>query len=117
MVQRHRGPRERELRQPREVVLVVEPPGRFERDGRRRYVGLPTTFSSIGIPLALLAGFHSRGALRVAACVAAGGLALAMVSPFRVPKPGGKWYAILSGGALAVMVVYLLQAARFPAAE
>lgn len=91
------------------VGLVVEP------DGKRRFVGLPTTFSSLALPLAFLAGFAGRGPLKVAAAVTAVGLSICMVSPFKVPKPGGAWYGILTCVAIGLAVVYATQAAHYPA--
>lgn len=82
--------------------------------GRRTFTGLPTTFTALALPLACLAGFHSRDALRLAVTVTAAGLAVAMVSPVRVPKPGGAWYAVLSAVALGLMATFAAAAHRFP---
>jgi CDP-diacylglycerol--serine O-phosphatidyltransferase len=65
------------------VGLVLEQDVRY-------YHGLPTTFVALIVPLACLAGFYGEAPLRVAAALAAGGLALAMVSPVRIPKPTGR---------------------------
>lgn len=79
----------------------------------RYYTGLPTTFVALVLPLAALAGFSGRGPLRIAAVAAAAGLAIAMVSPVRIRKPGGKWYAILLGIAVVLVAVYTIFATRF----
>ena len=70
------------------------------------YTGLPTTFVALVLPILLLSGFAGQGALRVGANVGAAGLALAMVSGVRIPKPGGAWYAVLLLVALAMIGVY-----------
>ena len=82
---------------------------------RRHYVGLPTTFVALVLPLVLLFGFAGPEVLRVAGVVSAIVLSLAMVSPLRIPKPGGKWYAILFVLAVAVIGIYAAFAERFPA--
>lgn len=86
-----------------------------EGGGRRYFTGLPTTFTSIVVPGALLVGavVGGAGALRVAANVAGLGMGLAMVSPVRVPKPGGKVSAVIALLALALAVVWATQAHRF----
>ncbi len=81
----------------------------------RFYTGLPTTFVALVLPVALLAGFLGALPLRIAANAAALGLALAMVSPLRIPKPGGKWYAVLLLLAIAMIGVYGALAGRYPA--
>lgn len=91
------------------VGLITQP------DGKRRFVGLPTTFSSLAFPVAFLAGFAGKGPLKVAAAVTAVGLSICMVSPFRVPKPGGAWYGILTLVAIGLGVLYATQAAGYPA--
>ncbi len=115
------------LRAPLEVALLVvfaacaawrlayfDTVGLQETDaGRRRYVGLPTTFASLALPVALLAGYHDAQAARVAGAVAASGLSAAMISPFRVPKPSGLAYPVLSGLALAVLGAHLALAPRW----
>lgn len=81
-----------------------------------RYRGLPTTFTALVVPLALLAGFHSAEALRVAANASAAFLAVAMIAPFKVPKPGGVFYVVFALLALVVLGIYVGFANRFPAA-
>jgi CDP-diacylglycerol---serine O-phosphatidyltransferase len=87
--------------------------GLSDEGGKRSFTGLPTTFASIGLPLALLAGLWGKDALRVGGIVGGLGLAAAMVSPFKVPKPGGKATAIIGAIAFALGVVYATQAHRF----
>lgn len=72
-----------------------------------RYVGLPTTYVALVVPLAFLAGFAGAAPLRIAADSAAAVLAIAMVSPFRIPKPRGAWYAIFLALGLGLIAVYL----------
>jgi CDP-diacylglycerol--serine O-phosphatidyltransferase len=86
-----------------------------EPGGKRTFTGLPTTFTALAIPTACLAGFHSTDALRLALTVTAAGLAVAMVSPVKVPKPGGVWYGILSLVALGLIVTFVVGAEKFPA--
>lgn len=87
-----------------------------EGGGRRYYTGLPTTFTSIVVPGALLAGLQGPEALRIGANVAGLGMGLAMISPFQVPKPGGKASAVIAALALTLAVVWATQAHRFVAA-
>lgn len=88
----------------------------FEGDGdQRHYIGLPTTFVALVLPLVLLFGFAGAQVLRVAGVVSAIVLSLAMVSPIRIPKPGGKWYGIFLLLAIATIGVYAVFAEQFPA--
>ncbi len=73
----------------------------------RYYTGLPTTFTSIAVPTLFLTGLHSAQALRITADVAAGGLAIAMVTPFPFPKPRGLAYPVLSLVALSLLGAYV----------
>ncbi len=82
-------------------------------EGGTHYVGLPTTFVALVLPLAFTAGFASREALRVAADASAAGLALLMVSPLRIKKPRGLWYGFFVLLALGVSALYLVR--PFPA--
>lgn len=84
-----------------------------EGGGRRYFTGLPTTFTSVVLPAALLAGLKGPEALRVAANAAGLGMGLAMISPLRVPKPGGKAAALIAALALGLAVVWATQAHRF----
>lgn len=80
----------------------------------RRYHGLPTTFVALVVPIALLLGFVVPDAVRWVALACAGGLAVAMVAPVKIPKPGGAAYLVLPGLAIAVGAVYAVFANRFP---
>jgi CDP-diacylglycerol--serine O-phosphatidyltransferase len=73
-----------------------------EQDARY-YHGLPTTFVALIVPLACLAGFYGQAPLRVAAAIATGGLAPAMVSPLRIPKPAGR--ALLAFPLLGAILI------------
>ena len=76
---------------------------------------VPTTFVALVLPLVLLSGFAGAGALRLAGAAAALGLALLMVSPVKIRKPGGAWYAFFLALAAATAGVYAAFASRFPA--
>jgi CDP-diacylglycerol--serine O-phosphatidyltransferase len=91
-------------------------PGDDPGRAAKYYTGVPTTYTALVLPLAALAGFAGAGALRVAAGAAALGLALAMVSPFKIRKPGGAWYAIFLALAVVMIGVYAACGARFAAA-
>lgn len=82
-------------------------------EGGTHYIGLPTTFVALVVPLAFLAGFHGTRSLRIAADASAGALACLMVSPVRIRKPRGVAYAILLALALTMSAVYL--SVPFPA--
>lgn len=73
----------------------------------RYYTGLPVTYVALVIPLAALAGFAGASALRWTLDGAAFALALAMVSPFRVRKPGGAMYAVFLLAAAGMIALYL----------
>jgi CDP-diacylglycerol--serine O-phosphatidyltransferase len=87
--------------------------GLADEGGRRTFTGLPTTFTAIGLPIALLAGLWGKEALRWGGVVGGLFLAVAMVSPVKVPKPGGKATAVIGAIAFALGVVYATQSARF----
>lgn len=80
----------------------------------RYYTGLPTTFVALIVPLGALAGTRDAATLRIACDVMAGALALAMVSPLKIRKPGGLWYAVLLAIAIALSAFYLRHDGRFP---
>jgi CDP-diacylglycerol--serine O-phosphatidyltransferase len=88
--------------------------GLSDEGGARYYTGLPVTYVALVLPVACLPGFLSASTLRGAAIASAIGLATAMVSPFRIRKPAGKWYAVLLGVAAVVIAVYAGGAPRFP---
>lgn len=111
------------LRSPPELVVLVlfaacaawrlayfDTVGLADEGGRRYYTGLPTTFTAIVLPAALLAGHWGAEAQRVAGNVAGLGMALAMVAPLRVPKPGGKATAVIALLALALGALWARQA-------
>jgi CDP-diacylglycerol--serine O-phosphatidyltransferase len=77
----------------------------IERDVRY-YIGLPTTFVALVIPLACLAGFFGRVPLRVAADVATLGLAVAMVSTVRIRKPAGRVLLVFPVLAAVLIVTF-----------
>ncbi|MCO5165358.1 MAG: CDP-alcohol phosphatidyltransferase family protein [Planctomycetes bacterium] len=110
------------LRSPPEVAVLVlfaacaawrlayfDTVGLADEGGRRSYTGLPTTFTAIVLPAALLAGHWGAEALRVAGNVAGVGMALAMVAPVRVPKPGGKATAVIAVLALGLAALWVRQ--------
>lgn len=80
----------------------------------RRYTGLPTTFVALVVPLVLLLAFVVPGAVRWLALGLAGGLAVAMVSTVKIPKPGGAAYAVLPLLAVVVGGIYLAFDSQFP---
>jgi CDP-diacylglycerol--serine O-phosphatidyltransferase len=63
--------------------------------GAAYYTGLPVTFNALFLPLAALTRFVGAGTQRLTVGATALALAMAMVSPVRVPKPGGRWYPVL----------------------
>jgi CDP-diacylglycerol--serine O-phosphatidyltransferase len=75
---------------------------------QRYYTGLPTTFTALVLPLAFSAGFAGARELRIAANAAALFLALAMVSPWKVRKLGGPFYAIFALLAVAVSAAFVV---------
>jgi CDP-diacylglycerol--serine O-phosphatidyltransferase len=116
------------LRHPAELVLVFallfacvwrlayfDTVGLTATEGRPSYIGLPTTYVALVLPVTLLAGFIGPTALRTATCVAAAALAVAMVSPLRIPKPGGAWYGVFLLLAVVLIGIYTLLADRFAA--
>lgn len=88
----------------------------LESDGTTRYyIGLPTTYVALILPLVFLSIFAGRtwfeNALRAATLM----LALAMVSSVRIRKPGGIAYAGFSMLAATVIAVLLWAAPRLHA--
>lgn len=65
------------------------------------YRGLPVTYAALVLPLALLV--PDRWVLAPVAVL----LAVAMVAPVRIPKPGGWWYAFFGLLAAALIAVHL----------
>lgn len=81
--------------------------------GARYYTGVPVTYAALVIPLAALAGFAGAEALRWTLVGACGVLALAMISPLRVRKPGGAMYGVFLLAALGMIAVYVASAHRY----
>ena len=73
-----------------------------------RFVGLPTTYVALALPLAGLAGLHSPAALYWAFLGTGALVALAMISPLRIPKPGRKTYPVFLLLALGLGTVHVL---------
>lgn len=89
----------------------------MEQDGVRRfYVGLPTTYVALVIPLVFLSIWVNVDFMRMLLRVALLGLAAAMVSSLRIPKPRMTGYAFLMTLALVVVSILWLQQNRFQSA-
>ncbi|MBL4846748.1 MAG: CDP-alcohol phosphatidyltransferase family protein [Planctomycetes bacterium] len=73
-----------------------------------RFVGLPSTYVALALPLAGLAGLHSPAALHWAFLGTGAAVALAMVSPIRIPKPGRKTYPLFLLLALGLGTIHVL---------
>jgi len=78
-----------------------------EQTSRRHFTGLPCTYVALVLPVifaiaAIAPHLMSPPRLRFSLVAAAVGLALAMSSKWRVPKPGGKWYGIFIVIALII---------------
>ncbi len=84
--------------------------------GARYYTGVPVTYAALVFPLAGLAGFADPQTLRWTLVGVTFLLAVAMVSPFRVRKPGGAMYAVFLLAALGMISTYALLAHRYLAA-
>jgi len=82
--------------------------------GKQRYfIGLPVTYVAMILPLAFLAGFWGMLWLRGCVAVAVVGLALAMVSTYRIRKPSGVFYLLFPASGLALAFVFIQFAERF----
>jgi CDP-diacylglycerol---serine O-phosphatidyltransferase len=81
-----------------------------QAEGSPRFLGLPTTYVALGLPLAGLGGLHSPEALRWSFVGVGLFLAVAMVAPVRVPKPGRKAYPLFLLLALGLGTVHGLGA-------
>ena len=89
----------------------------MEQEGEQRYyIGLPTTYVALVIPLVFLTALIDHELMRVLLRVAILGLAGAMVSSLRFPKPGKTGYAFLFGLAVVVVSILGLQMSRFQSA-
>ncbi len=81
--------------------------------GAKYYRGLPVTYVALVVPVTFLADVLRPGVLRPFLFVEPLALAALMVSPLRIRKPGGVFYAVFL--ALAVVVSAVLIAARLRA--
>lgn len=79
--------------------------------GAPRFLGLPTTYVALALPLGGLAGLRSPEALRWTFTGLGAFLALAMVAPVRIPKPGRRSYPVFLLLALGLGTVHGLAAA------
>lgn len=78
--------------------------------GSPRFLGLPTTYVALFLPLAGLGGLRSPEALRWSFVTVGLFLAVAMVAPVRIPKPGRKSYPLFLLLALGLGSVHALAA-------
>ncbi|MGE0711724.1 MAG: phosphatidylcholine/phosphatidylserine synthase [Planctomycetota bacterium] len=109
------------LRSPAELLVVIavalcavwrlayfDTVGLVQVEGQApRFRGLPTTYAALLVPTAGLARLHSLEALRVAMNVTGILMAVAMVSPLPIPKPGRRSYPfllLLAVGAIGLHV-------------
>ncbi len=82
--------------------------------GKQRYfIGLPVTYVAMFLPLAFLAGFGGLLWLRGCVAVSVVGLALAMVSTYRIRKPTGVFYLLFPASGLVLAIVFITFAKRF----
>jgi len=82
--------------------------------GKQRYfIGLPVTYVAMILPLAFLAGFWGMLWLRGCVAVAVVGLALAMVSTYRIRKPSGMFYLLFPIAGLVLAFLFITFAKRF----
>ena len=89
----------------------------MEQEGNQRfYIGLPTTYVAMVIPLVFLTVVIDVEFMRNLLRVAVLGLAGTMVSPLRIPKPRTPGYVFLMTLALVVVSVLGLNAGRFQSA-
>ena len=89
----------------------------MEQEGDKRfYIGLPTTYVALVIPLVFITVLIDVEFMRMVLRVAVLGLGGAMVSSLRIPKPGAIGYALLLGLALVVVSILGLQMGLFQSA-
>ena len=62
--------------------------------GANYYVGLPSTYVALFLPLICLVGIYDPEWMRLGVPVLCAALSLLMVSSIPIRKPGGIWYAI-----------------------
>ncbi len=76
----------------------------MDAQGDRQYfTGMPVTYAALFVPVAFLGAFWlPRPAMIALLSALYALLAAAMISGFRIPKPGGLWYGIF--GVLAVVM-------------
>jgi len=114
------------LRTPAEIVLLFlflsaavwrlayfDTAGLITKGKYRYFTGLPVTYNALIIPLASLTGVFSPANLRAANITAAIFLTVAMVSPVKVRKPGGLWYAAALIVGLVLIAFFIANADRF----
>lgn len=80
--------------------------------GARYYRGLPTTYVALVVPLALLSGLASSGAMRAVMAAVVPITSVAMLSALPVRKPTGKAYPLFVALALAVVGTLLVLGPR-----
>jgi CDP-diacylglycerol--serine O-phosphatidyltransferase len=89
----------------------------MEQEGDQRfYIGLPTTYVALVIPLVFITALIDAELMRNLLRVAVLGLAGAMVSSLRIPKPRAKGYAFLLILAIVVVSILGMQISRFESA-
>ena len=85
----------------------------YEQQGSRRYyVGVPSTYVALVLPLVFLLGLWQASWMRLAARIALAGLAAGMVSTMRVAKPARRGYIVLFSLAIVVTATLLYFAER-----
>jgi CDP-diacylglycerol---serine O-phosphatidyltransferase len=87
--------------------------GMEEAGEQQYYIGLPTTYVALVIPLVFLTVLIDLALMRVLIRVAILGMAVAMVSSIRFPKPRAKGYTFLLCLAIVVVSILGLQMSRF----
>ena len=93
-------------------LAYFETVGLQDGGARRYYSGLPTTYVAVVLPLAFVPGFFNAEWIRVSIVITACGLAVAMVSSVRIPKPGGLSYLVflvLGVGLSGALIVFAPQ--------
>lgn len=83
----------------------------LESEGRVRYfIGLPTTYVALVLPLVFLTALIGTNVFFIAIRIAVVVLAAALVSSFRVRKPGGLAYGFFLLLAVAVVSILIVNA-------
>lgn len=80
------------------------------QEGTQQYfTGLPVTYAALFIPSVFLANFFiSASVMKIVLSSLYLGLAIAMVSSFKIKKLRGIWYGIFSFGALLLTISYTI---------